>query len=206
MDAGATAQFTVTPNSGYQIASVTGCGGNLSGTTYTTGAITGNCTVSATFTTRPTYSLTLNTTGTGSGTVSGGGSYEAGITVNLTATPDAGSTFAGWSPTPCEASFPMPAQNLTCTATFTRAYTVTATAGAGGSITPPTETVDAGANCHAEQWLSDCLGHRVRWQPERHDLYDRADHRQLHRQRQLRRDYCDRDSGWTTHCSGGNTV
>jgi Rieske Fe-S protein len=49
VDAGATAQFTVTPNSGYQIASVTGCGGNLSGTTYTTGPITANCTVSASF-------------------------------------------------------------------------------------------------------------------------------------------------------------
>ncbi len=35
-----TASFTVTPNTGYQIASVTGCGGTLSGNTYTTGQIT----------------------------------------------------------------------------------------------------------------------------------------------------------------------
>ena len=89
--------------------------------------------------------LTLNSAGSGSGTVSGGGSYAAGATVNLTATPDAGSTFAGWSPSPCAASFTMPASNLTCTATFTLTQTnlpdliVTAvtsptTGVAGGSI------------------------------------------------------------------------
>ena len=46
---GATTAFTVTPNTGYSIASVTGCNGSLSGNTYTTGAITANCTVTATF-------------------------------------------------------------------------------------------------------------------------------------------------------------
>ncbi len=40
--------FSVVPNSGYG-ASATGCGGSLSGTTYTTGAIYSNCTVTATF-------------------------------------------------------------------------------------------------------------------------------------------------------------
>ena len=46
---GTTTVFTVTPNSGYNIASVTGCGGGLSGNTYTTGPITSNCTVTAAF-------------------------------------------------------------------------------------------------------------------------------------------------------------
>ena len=46
---GNTTTFTVTPNAGYT-ASASGCGGSLSGTTYTTGAITGACTVSATYT------------------------------------------------------------------------------------------------------------------------------------------------------------
>ena len=64
------------------------------------------------------FVLTLNSAGSGSGTISGGGSYAAGATVNLTATPASGSTFAGWSPSPCAASFTMPANNLTCTATF----------------------------------------------------------------------------------------
>ena len=46
---GATTTFTVTPNTGYSINTVSGCGGSLSGTTYTTGVITSACTVSATF-------------------------------------------------------------------------------------------------------------------------------------------------------------
>ncbi|MFZ1639892.1 MAG: SBBP repeat-containing protein [Candidatus Contendobacter sp.] len=66
-----------------------------------------------------TYTLTVTSAGTGSGTVGGGGNYAAGDTANLTATPAAGSTFAGWSPSPCTASFIMPANDLTCTATFT---------------------------------------------------------------------------------------
>jgi hypothetical protein len=48
---GNVARFTITPNTGYYIASVSGCNGSLSGSTYTTGAITANCQVAATFTT-----------------------------------------------------------------------------------------------------------------------------------------------------------
>jgi hypothetical protein len=43
------ATFTVTPSTGYGVGSVTGCGGTLSGNTYTTAAINGGCTVSADF-------------------------------------------------------------------------------------------------------------------------------------------------------------
>ncbi len=64
------------------------------------------------------YTLTLNTAGTGTGTVGGGGNYTSGAAVALTATPTAGSVFAGWSPAPCAASFNMPGSALTCTATF----------------------------------------------------------------------------------------
>ena len=46
----ATTAFTITPDSGYGINTVSGCGGSLVGSTYTTGAITGNCTVTASFT------------------------------------------------------------------------------------------------------------------------------------------------------------
>ncbi len=147
VNAGATTSFTVTPDSGYQIESVTGCDGSLGDTTYTTGPITADCTVSASFSALPpeSYSLTLTTTGTGSGTVSGGGDYPAGATVTLTATPDPNSTFAGWSPSPCAASFTMPAQNLTCTATFTTGYSVTTTATSGGTISPSSQLVSYGA-------------------------------------------------------------
>ncbi len=46
---GDTTSFTVTPDVGYEIDSVSGCGGTLSGSTFTTGAITADCTVSAVF-------------------------------------------------------------------------------------------------------------------------------------------------------------
>ena len=66
----------------------------------------------------PTHTLIVTKTGTGNGGVSGGGSYVASTTVTLTASPTGDSTFAGWSPSPCAPTFTMPAQNLTCTATF----------------------------------------------------------------------------------------
>ena len=50
VNAGGTTTITVTANTGYVISSVTGCGGTLSGNTYTTGAINAGCTVTATFT------------------------------------------------------------------------------------------------------------------------------------------------------------
>ena len=55
-----TTAFTVTPSTGYHINTVTGCGGSLAGSTYTTGAITADCAVSATF------ALNMSTTGVAS--------------------------------------------------------------------------------------------------------------------------------------------
>lgn len=46
---GASTTFTVTADAGFHIAAVSGCGGSLSGTTYTTGPITANCAVTASF-------------------------------------------------------------------------------------------------------------------------------------------------------------
>lgn len=46
---GATTSISITLNEGYEIAEVTGCGGTISGTTYTTGPIVAACSISATF-------------------------------------------------------------------------------------------------------------------------------------------------------------
>ena len=46
---GGTASFTVTADAGWYIDSVSGCGGTLSGNSYTTGPITGPCTITVTF-------------------------------------------------------------------------------------------------------------------------------------------------------------
>jgi hypothetical protein len=74
-------------------------------------------TCTKTFTLKPTlYRLTIDIVGQGNAT--GGGDYEVGAAVTLAATPAQGFTFQGWSPSPCAASFPMPANALTCTATF----------------------------------------------------------------------------------------
>ena len=84
-----TASFTVTPNTGYNIVSVTGCGGMLSGSTYTTGPITANCTVTATFGIN-TYSIT-STAGAG-GTISPSGTVtvNSGTSKTFTIAPSAG--------------------------------------------------------------------------------------------------------------------
>ena len=104
-----TTSFTVTPNTGYYIASVTGCGGRLSGNSYTTGPVTANCSVSASFaqTAAGEYLLTVSDTGSGAGTVSStpagiscgstcSSQYSSGTAVTLTATPASGSSFTGW--------------------------------------------------------------------------------------------------------------
>jgi Divergent InlB B-repeat domain len=46
---GSTTTISVSANEGYEVVSVSGCGGSLSGNTYSTGPITGACTVSASF-------------------------------------------------------------------------------------------------------------------------------------------------------------
>lgn len=77
VNSGATTSFTATAVGGYQIASVTGCGGTLSGTTYTTGVISGDCTVSASFSALPLGTspasaiLKISTSGTPSANLSG---------------------------------------------------------------------------------------------------------------------------------------
>jgi hypothetical protein len=125
-----TAAFTITPNTGYHIALVSGCSGTLNGNTYTTGPVTADCAVSATFAT-DTYVLTVAEIGTGGGTVTSspsgincGGtcsaSFTYGTSVTLTAVPGANSLFAGWSGGGCSGTG-------TCVTTMDAAKTVTAT-------------------------------------------------------------------------------
>jgi hypothetical protein len=84
----ATTSFTVTPNTGYQIASVTGCGGTLSGNTYTTGPITGDCAVTATFVIN-TYTITASAGPNGSINPSGAVSVNYGDNQSFSITPSA---------------------------------------------------------------------------------------------------------------------
>ena len=144
---GTTAVFTVTPETGYSIDQVSGCDGSLDGSTYTTGAIAGACTVEATFALlRYTLTYAAGPNGTLEGepvqTVSHGTSGTA-----VTAAPDTGYSFVEWS----DASTANPRADsnvtgdLSVTASFAlNSYTVSATAGAGGSIDPTSQTVSHG--------------------------------------------------------------
>ena len=62
---GSTASISVTTNEGYEIDSVSGCGGTLSGTVYTTGPITGACSVTASFKLKK-YTVSIGTAEGGS--------------------------------------------------------------------------------------------------------------------------------------------
>ncbi|TWI62665.1 putative repeat protein (TIGR02543 family) [Desulfobotulus alkaliphilus] len=145
---GATTTFTVTPNTGYAISSVSGCGGSLSGSTYTTGAVTGACTVSATFSLN-TYTVT-GTAGTGGGIDPASQTVTHGQTTTFTVTPDTGYAIAsvsGCGGSLSGSTYTTGAVTGACTvsATFSlNTYTVAGTAGTGGGIDPASQTVTHG--------------------------------------------------------------
>jgi hypothetical protein len=84
----ASVSLTVVPETGYHILSVTGCGGTLTGGTYTTGPVTEDCTVSATFAVNM-YDITAEVT-SGEGSIScspGKVAYGGAFTCNLAPVP-----------------------------------------------------------------------------------------------------------------------
>ncbi len=78
--------FTVTPNEGYRVDSVTGCSGNLNGSTYITSPISGSCEVVASFI--PDF-FQLSTSAGEHGSFNSSGSMVRG-TARLTLIPDLG--------------------------------------------------------------------------------------------------------------------
>jgi uncharacterized repeat protein (TIGR01451 family) len=126
---GSTTAFTVTPNSGFSIASVSGCSGSLVGNTYTTAAITTACTVSATFVSNsvPTHTVTA-VAGTG-GSISPSSILVADTTTtSLTVIADSGFGIA--NVTGCGGTL---SGNTYTTAPITAACTVTASFAASSS-------------------------------------------------------------------------
>ena len=127
---GQSVKLTATPKSGYRFVKWS------DGTTanpYTFKA-TKNVTLTATFekTAPTTYTITVTSANTTMGTVSGGGTYEEGKTVTLTATPKSGYRFVKWSDGSTQNPYTFKAtKNVTLTATFekipTTTYTITVT-------------------------------------------------------------------------------
>ncbi|MTW21928.1 InlB B-repeat-containing protein, partial [Allochromatium palmeri] len=147
---GATTTFTVTPDSGYT-ATVSGCGGSLSGNTYTTGPITAACTVSASFSLAPvTHSVTA-TAGAHGGISPDSRTVADGETTTFTVTPDSGYTASVGGT--CGGNlggntYTTGAITADCTVSASFAavtHSVTATAGAHGGISPASRTVADGA-------------------------------------------------------------
>ena len=103
---GASQTFTITPSTGYTIASVL-VDGVSQGTpnSYTFSNVTAAHTIQATFAAIP-YTLSVSKSGTGTGTVTATGiscgtdcskAYTAGTSVSLTAATAVSSTFTGWT-------------------------------------------------------------------------------------------------------------
>jgi hypothetical protein len=127
---GTTTSFTITPDAGYSINTVSGCGGSLSGNTYTTGTITGNCTVTASFSIL-TYTVTPSAGAGGSISPATAQSVSHGTSTSFTITPDSG--YAIGTVTGCGGSL---AGNTYTTGAITGSCSVSATfTGVSGTAT-----------------------------------------------------------------------
>ncbi|QIL75328.1 InlB B-repeat-containing protein [Hymenobacter sp. HDW8] len=143
---GTVVSLTATPAAGYVFS---GWSGDATGTVNPLSVtMSANKSITATFTVAPpvSYTLTTTTSPTGGGTISrtpNAASYASGTVVSLTATPEAGYTFSGWSGDASGSTNPLSvtmSANKNITATFTQTppttYTLTTTASptAGGTI------------------------------------------------------------------------
>lgn len=168
---GSTPAFEVVATPGNELDAVTGCGGSLSGTTYTIAPVAGDCTVQASFTG---ISLPVTVTPSAGGSVScAPNPVPHGGSTTCTATPEVGQDFTGWL-AGCTGSNPVcTLTNVTAPVTVQAGFAgillpVTVTPGTGGSVscapdpvpyggsTTCTATPDAG---HAfTDWLAGCTG------------------------------------------------
>ncbi|HEY0634612.1 MAG TPA: FG-GAP-like repeat-containing protein, partial [Gammaproteobacteria bacterium] len=146
---GYTVELYVYPNTGYSLEAVTGtCGGSLVGNTYTTAPITVDCTVIANF--MPSY--TVSTTSGVGGTISPPSQIVSFLsTASFAVTPDTGYSIgavSGCGGTLSGNTYTTDAITGACTvaASFTlNSYTVSASAGEGGTLTPATQTINHGS-------------------------------------------------------------
>ena len=157
---GGTQSYTIAANSGYQIASVTVDGSSVgSPTTYPFPNISANHTISATFTSIPVTTYTITASAGSHGTISPTGptKVNAGSSATFTFNP-ANSyqvntlTVDGQNVTNPTTSYTFPnvAGAHTIAVTFSKipvtTYTITASAGPNGSISPGTTQVTAGTS------------------------------------------------------------
>ncbi len=146
---GTVVTVTATANSGFVFS---GWSGALSGTTNPT-TITMNAakSVTANFTAIPPTTFALTTSASAGGTISpGSGTYNSGTVVTVTATPNAGFTFSGWSGALSGTTNPTTitmnaAKSVTANFTAIPTYTLSTNATAGGTIAPGSGSYISGA-------------------------------------------------------------
>jgi len=122
VDSGTSAVCTVTPNTGYQAATISGCGGSVTANGFTTGLITGDCSVSASFT-PITYTVTPSASGKGTLSPATAQTVTYGATTSFTVTPGVGyhiASVTGCGGTLTGNSYTIAAASASCTvqATF----------------------------------------------------------------------------------------
>ncbi len=135
---GSSVKLTATPDATHVFS---GWSGDFTGTTnpltFTIGAQ--NYSVVANFALR-TYSVAATASPAGAGSITGAGSYNAGSTATLTATPDATHSFIGWTGDMVSAANPLTFLvngNVNLTANFAAtSFVLTTAATTGGSVTP----------------------------------------------------------------------
>jgi len=139
---GSNQSFAITPNTGYEIEDVKVDGVSIGAvSTYNFTNVTTNHTIHATFRLKS-YTIVVSANPPAGGTITGAGSYDHGDTVNLVAAANEGYEFINWTENGVQVSA-NDAYSFTATANRTlvanfrlKTYTITATAGAGGSINP----------------------------------------------------------------------
>ena len=148
--------FSVTPNVGYAIGTVSGCGVVPTGNnTYTTGAVVADCTVTASFVPL-TYAITATASPTAGGSVSCAASSVAhgGGTTCTASAPNAGFIFSGFtgcdsvSSNVCTLSNVTAARSVVANFTADTSFSGTTVPGAGGTAGAASASfTGGGASC-----------------------------------------------------------
>ncbi len=145
---GNTAGFTLVPEPGYEIGEVTGCGGTLSSTTYTTAPVTGACRITARF--RRKHHEVNAAADTGGTIDPQRQTVSHGEAARFTVTPDSGYEIE--EVTGCDGSLssgtyttgPITAECAVFASFRRKRHAVTVHAGTGGRIIPADVTVEHG--------------------------------------------------------------
>lgn len=162
--AGTSTSFELAASTGFKIKSVSGCGGAVSGTVYTTGAISSNCAINAEFE-KLSYKVAVDVQGPGTVTPASA-TIEHGALAEFAVVPDANAVVASVT-SGCAAELSGSklktgaiTANCNINVQFATAYKVTAVTKGGGSISPATQSVALGSK--AQFTITENAGNKLK--------------------------------------------